>query len=344
MGKMVFRVDANPQIGIGHIMRCLALAQAWKDRGNEAIFITACRSEGVLRRLRDENFEIHVISLPGPEDWPETNNILTSFPGAWVVMDGYQFTEDYQKQIKQAGHPLLVIDDMAHLKHYYADILLNQNFGAERLKYSCEPYTRVLSGTHYILLRKEFLAYKDWERKIPPVAKNVLVTLGGGDPENYTLKVIRALLQVSVPGLETTVVVGATNPNVEILKGAAKPPIQLVIDADNMPELMARADIAVSGGGSTCWEMAFMGLPNIILVLSDNQVAIAMELTAAGISKSVSLCGNLDSDTISYELSQLIQSSTIRKEMSRRGRQLADGYGVKRIVEIITGEKGGSPK
>jgi spore coat polysaccharide biosynthesis predicted glycosyltransferase SpsG len=167
--------------------------------------------------------------------------------------------------------------------------------------------------------------------------------MGGADAENYTLKIIRALQQSAISGLEIIAVVGASNPHADTLEAAAgqsRIPVRLIHDAKNMPELMAQADIAISGGGSTCWEMAFMGLPNIILVLSDNQVAIARELAAANISKNMSLSSGVDSDTISQELAQLMQSPDIRREMSRRGQKLVDGDGDKRVIRILLKKAG----
>ena len=127
-----------------------------------------------------------------------------------------------------------------------------------------EAHTRLLLGTRYVLLRREFWPWRGWRREIPAVARKVLVTLGGGDPDNVTLKVIRALAQVEIEGLEAVVVVGPANPHLEELQAAVKDtphPIRLESNVTNMPELMAWADVAITAGGSTCWETAFMGLP-----------------------------------------------------------------------------------
>ncbi|MCK4791586.1 MAG: UDP-2,4-diacetamido-2,4,6-trideoxy-beta-L-altropyranose hydrolase, partial [Desulfobacteraceae bacterium] len=284
---LIIRVDAGTQIGTGHLMRCLALAQAWEDEGGEVTFVTACQTEGLLQRLRGEGFDIHELARPYPEpsDWDYTKGILAAYPNVWVVLDGYHFDEVYQQQVKEAGHRLLMIDDMAHLKHYYADIVLNQNLHAEQLHYAREPYTRLLLGTRYVLLRREFLAWRDWKREIPEIAQRVLVTLGGSDPENHTLKVIQALQEVDIPALEATVVIGASNPHTDVLEAAirqSQTPIRLICNATNMPELMAWADVAVSAAGATVWELAWMRTPSVILIQADNQRRVAEELHQAG--------------------------------------------------------------
>src|SRR4030042_2877017 len=110
--QLVLRADASTQIGTGHFMRSLALAQAWKDAGGEVKFITVCQSEGLLQRLRDEEFDINLLSSAYPDtaDCNSTRDILSGHPDAWVVLDGYHFDEVYQRQVKEAGQRLLVVD------------------------------------------------------------------------------------------------------------------------------------------------------------------------------------------------------------------------------------------
>lgn len=332
--SLIIRTDANVQIGTGHLMRCLALAQAWKDAGGEVVFITACQSDDLLQRLREEGFNICLLARPYPEpgDWDYTKDILAAHPNAWVVLDGYHFGEIYQQRVKEAGHRLLVIDDMAHLKHYYADFVLNQNLHAEQLHYSCESYTRLLLGTRYVLLRREFLAWRGWKREIPEVARRVLVTLGGGDPENHTLKVIQALQKVDTPGLEATVVIGASSPYTDVLSAAIKQsfiPIRLVCNAKNMPELMTWADVAVSGGGVTCWELVYMLLPILVVVLAPNQEANARALQESGIALIFSI----------EHIQRLLLDRKMHAAMSQIGRSIVDGHGVEHVTKILRTEE-----
>lgn len=338
--QLIIRADASTEIGAGHLMRCLALAQAWKDAGGQVTFTSACQSDDLLQQLRDEGFDIHPLTHPYPDsgDWNYTKNILAAYPSAWVVLDGYHFNEVYQQRVKEAGHRLLVIDDVAHLKHYYADIVLNQNLHAPQLHYSCELYTRLLLGTRYVLLRREFLGWKDWRRDIPEVARRVLVTLGGGDPENYTLKVFQALQRVDVPGLEATVVIGATNRHEDKLEKAVRKssiPIRLVRNAENMPELMAWADVAVSAAGSTVWELMFMGVPAILISVADNQKQIAESAEAAAVAIHVNRRSSGWPEKIADALQGLILDAKIRSTFSYEGRSLVDGLGRTHVIQAI---------
>lgn len=345
MESLIIRTDASTQIGTGHLMRCLALGQAWKDAGGKVTFITACQNRGLLQRLKEEGFDLHPLASPhpNPSDWDYTKDTLADYPNCWVVLDGYHFDEGYQQRIKEVGHRLLVIDDLAHLKHYYADILLNQNLRAEQLQYPCEPDTRLLLGTRYVLLRREFLTRGDRQREIPEVAKRVLVTLGGSDPENHTLKVIQALQKVDVPNLEATVVVGASNARADALEKAIKQsriPVQLVRDAWNMPELMSQADAAVSGFGITCWELAYMGVPTLAVITMPNQAVNAKAIQKSGMA----LTFNLKNDRAPIQtslLQDLLTNAQARTAMSRMGRVLVNGHGAKNVAKAILDKQRG---
>jgi len=338
---LLIRADASSKIGTGHLMRCLALAQAWKDAGGKVAFITACRNEGLLERLREEGFEVHLLSssYPDPGDWEVTKNVLAGHPDAWVVLDGYHFDEVYQKRIKDAGNRLLVIDDMAHLKHYYADIVLNQNLHAEDLHYSCEPYTKLLLGTKYVLLRREFLAWRGWKREIPEVARRVLVTLGGSDLGNYTLKVIQALQKVDILGLEATVVIGASNPHADVLKKAVEQsriPIRLIQNAKNMPELMAWADVAISSAGTTVWELVFMGVPTMVGLTAPIEKFLVNGLGKYGLFVNIGRFNRLYADQLMDILNELMRNERKRRDMIVLSQHLVDGVGYTRILEHLS--------
>ena len=338
--NILIRADASAEIGTGHLMRCLALAQGWKARGGQVTFITACESSGLLDRLSHEGFETIRLDSPYPKpaDWEATSQVLAAHPNAWVVLDGYHFDPNYQQQVKEVGYRLMVIDDMAHLEHYYADIVVNQNLHAEQLDYSSEPYTRLLLGTRYALLRREFWPWRGWQWEIPEVARKVLVTLGGGDPNNVTLKVIRALGRVDVDGLEAAVVVGASNPHFRELESAIRNlqfTIRLIQNVTNMPELMAWADVAVSAGGSTCWEMAFMGLPNVILVLAENQRGVAEGLDSRGVALNLGWYAKISELGLAQALKTSMFNPARCKAMSEEGQKLVDGAGTDRVVSVM---------
>lgn len=341
--NLYVRADANSRIGTGHIMRCLALSQTWQDQGGNVTFISHCESEALKERIQSEGFGFIALDqvCPNSSDLVNTLSILkdtNSDQNVWLVLDGYHFTSEYQKRIKEAGHKILWIDDYGHADHYYADLILNQNISADESFYMHrEPYTQLLLGTRYVLLRREFKRWKSWRREIPDIARKVLVTMGGGDSDNVTLKVMQALKQINMPNLEAKIVVGPANPNLEILDRESSDcaNLQLIKNASTIPDLMAWADLAVSAGGSTCWEMAFMGLPSLIIVLADNQKPIADKLHSFDTTLSIGWSHQTTIESMSKHIETLLLSYLTRKYYSIKSKALVDGTGAQKVCEVI---------
>jgi UDP-2,4-diacetamido-2,4,6-trideoxy-beta-L-altropyranose hydrolase len=328
-------------MGTGHVMRCLALAQERHDAGVNATFVMAVEAPALETRLREERVEIvHLSAMPGSEDDAIQTRQLARQKGAhWVVADGYHFGGDYQRIIKDSALRLLFVDDYGHAEHYYADIVLNQNFHAhEGLYVNREPYTQLLLGTDYVLLRREFREWRKWNRKIPKMARKVLVTLGGSDQHNQTLKVMKALQQMEVEGLEAMVVIGANNPHFGELQATihnSQFAVRLAQNVADMSDLMAWADIAITAGGSTAWELAFMGLPSLVLILADNQRPVADRLDSLGVSVNLGSYRKRSSAKITQAVTQLLEAPERRAEMAQQGRGLVDGWGVARVLESL---------
>lgn len=342
---MIIRADASTEMGTGHVMRCLALGQAWEDAGGDVTFVTCCDNARLVGRLEAEGFEVKLLGRPYPdlEDWGVTGNVLRAHPDAWVVLDGYHFDHAYQRLVKDSGNRLLAIDDMAHLKRYCADIVLNQNLHADQVRYCCEPYTSLLLGTRYVLLRREFLSWSAWRREVPRMGKHVLVTLGGSDPRNYTLEVIGEIQKMDLTGLETTVAVGASNPHLGALEAAvraSRTPMRLARDADNMPELMAWADVVVSGAGTTIWELLFLGTPTLALVSAENQRSVAEQLHARKVGKMLEMNANGSINGLAGSLTSLLGDSGSRSYLSEGARHLVDGQGAARVIAFMERKAG----
>src|SRR2546422_2792229 len=197
-------------MGTGHIMRCLALAQAWQDAGGQPVFAMTESLPALDARLEAERFSIeHLDAAPGSDsDAQQTAQLAGRLSAHWVVLDGYHFDECYERSVKKHGPQLLVMDDYGHGPHTEADLLVNQNLHANGSVYvGPNEHRRLLLGPGYALLRREFIRCRSWKREVPEVASKLLVTLGGTDADNVTLKVIQALEQQSAD-LETVVVMG----------------------------------------------------------------------------------------------------------------------------------------
>jgi len=340
----VFRADASSQIGTGHVMRCIALAQAWQDAGGEAVFASASTTPALEARLARESMALAAVeAAPGThEDALACADIAARHGAQWVVADGYFLDALYQQSIKDTGLRLLFIDDYGHARHYCADLVLNQSVQANEALY---PYrsegTRLLLGTEYVLLRHEFRQYRAWQRAIPERARNILITMGGADPGNVTLEAINAVLGLG-GDIEVCAIAGGANPHIKVLRDVcaeAPVPIELAENVENMPERLAWADVAVSAAGTTSWELAFMGLPSLLVEISTDQRANCEALAEAGAALDMGASGTLDAGALRSALGGMLEDRARRAAMSEAGRRLVDGQGAVRAVTAM-GETG----
>ena len=267
---LLVRADAGPQIGSGHFMRCLALAQAWQEQGATAIFLMAPGAETLGNRLKHDNIrEVRLSSQPGSlADAKETSESALRLQATWVALDGYQFSPNYQRALKDTTGHLLLFDDLGHADRYYADLLLNQNAYATPEMYDNRAGdSTLLLGADYLLLRHEFREWTRRDRQIASCARNLLITFGGSDAENATGGVLQALAMLRASPMNVRVLVGASNPHRDGLERlAAKLPhsVEFETDTQRIAHEMAWADLAISAAGSTSWELAFMGLPSLL--------------------------------------------------------------------------------
>jgi UDP-2,4-diacetamido-2,4,6-trideoxy-beta-L-altropyranose hydrolase len=337
---IVFRADASPQIGTGHVMRCLALGQSCRKVGERPVFVMCTVTPTMRDRLDSEGFEVKILDcVPGSiDDAKQTVEASNDVSALWIVVDGYHFDRTYQRSIKELGKKLLLIDDNGCASHYYADIVLNQNiFASENLYSKREHYTSLLLGTRYALLREEFLVWQGWKRKIPEFAQNILVTLGGSDPENVTRKVYDAILQLKFNRLNV-IIVAANNrysDQMKHLTDESKVNMEFRSNVEKMSDLMAWADVAISAGGTSTWELAFMGLPMITIAIADNQCQIVEELSKDGVAVNAGWHKDVTPSMIAENISDLICDSKKRSEMSQRAQALVDGNGAAWVLKSL---------
>jgi UDP-2,4-diacetamido-2,4,6-trideoxy-beta-L-altropyranose hydrolase len=337
---LLIRADAGIRMGTGHVMRCLALAQAWQDAGGRVVYAMAACSAGLAQRLQSEQIEVVSLAVePGSaEDAEAAAELARKCGAAWIVVDGYHFPASYQKLVKQAGR-LLLLDDFGAADHYWADLVLNYDpIAEERLYLRREPYTRLLLGTTYAFLRREFRRHARAARPTPPTVSTLLVTLGGSDPDNLTIRVIEALEAMQRESLETIVLVGPSNPHgaaLEAKAAASGLKIRLLRNPADIPELMAQSDMAVAAAGSTIWELAYFGVPSILAVVADNQTPVVRLLRAGGACEAVGETGETSPQAIAAAISGLADDLPRRRAMSERFAALVDGRGVVRVCEAM---------
>jgi UDP-2,4-diacetamido-2,4,6-trideoxy-beta-L-altropyranose hydrolase len=337
---LLVRADADLLRGTGRMLRCLALVQVWRARGGNAMFISRCENPAL--RARIEAAGAGLISLRasdcGDGAIALTRDQLALNKTAVLVLDGDDFGFERQQMLRTAGHPLVVIDHSAQRERTCADIVLNPTLGVSASKYQCNAGTTVLVGPDYAMLRPEFIVWRRRFRSIRTVVRRILVTLGGSDPDNITLRVMEALGRLGASGLEIRVVVGPANPHLKTLQEALASsalPMQLLTDVPDMASLMGWADLAVSDAGSTCWELACLGVPAVILALNEHQMLLSRELDSNGVAQSLGWHVAVSADRLASALDVLLYSSFRRLRMSQQGRALVDGRGAERVVQAL---------
>lgn len=335
---LLIRADASRDIGTGHVMRCLALAQAWQENGRP-VYVRGRIPEGLRARLVGEGIELVDVEEEGgtQADAQATAACANEIEASWIVVDGYHFGIAYQRRLREAGHRVLFIDDYGHADRYDADLVLNQNIDAEeRLYANRAEHTDLLLGPTFALLRKEFWPWRDPRREIRVEAEHILVTLGGADPDNATMQAVEALGSLEVAEVRATVVIGGSNSHEDAIRAAAESaPVAIDVrqNVDDMAELMADSDIAVSAGGSTCWELAFMGIPSVIVVLAENQKGIARGLDEAQTAVNLGSHEGVDTSKIESAVGSLLRNEQKRRRMANRVQALVDGWGSEHVLK-----------
>jgi UDP-2,4-diacetamido-2,4,6-trideoxy-beta-L-altropyranose hydrolase len=340
-GSLIVRADANTEIGTGHVMRCLALAQSWQDAGGHVVFAVAESPAALKNRLASEGFRIaDVLNVPGSqEDAGVTVDLAREHGAQWVLVDGERFDSSFLSGIQSAGLRAALIDDFARRDLFPADLIVNPNLGATAAPYrQTGASAKLLLGESYTLLRREFTSWKG-SRRAPSAVCRVLVTLGGSDPENLAPQVVRVL--AGMPSLSVTVVAGAGYTGLGELKGATTANVHLVCNATNMPELMANAEIAIIAAGGTLWELLYMRCVVLSYARNPVQARVVTELALRSAVCNLGDTQSFDGSALAGRVEEFAESTALRERMSEAGHRIVDGKGTSRVLQALW-EHGGN--
>ncbi len=338
---VLIRADASAAIGMGHAMRCLALADAYAtSAGGAATFLMAAAPPAFVRRARASGAPTLLLAAApgGAADAVETLAVARRVGATWTVLDGYQFDGCFQATLVAGGQRVLALDDHGHARTYHADLVLNQNAGADAALYrDRDPRTRLLLGPRFALLREEFRSWPATRPAVPTRARRVVISLGGSDPDNVSARALEALAAVPGP-LEILLLIGAANPHREALQDAAaacRQPVDVALDAHDMARRLAWADIALAAFGGTSWELARVGTPQVGVVLADNQRYGGAALASAGLAVNLGWHADVTAASIAEAVTALAEDRERRAQLSRRGRALVDGRGALRALAAM---------
>lgn len=337
MTKIAIRADGGSKIGLGHIQRCLALSSQLQKRGMEIHFITK-RNRVVKEKTEQGGFEVVELerNLNLEEDLKYTTEILKSNEIGVLITDSYEFDEKYLIEVKKSVGLLVSIDDLAEIT-FPSDIVINQNIYAKDLEYhSLTGKTKFLLGPKYALLREEFANLG--ERKINEKVQKVLVTLGGSDCFNLTPKILNVLDTIE-EDFNITAVIGHFFNNVfemeRITKKMSKK-AELIYNSSEMANLMVFSDLAVTGGGTTLYELAATGTPALVFCLADNQYKNVKMMVEAGTIINLGWRNKWKTGNFCKEMNKLINNHLLRVKMGKSGQKLVDGKGNSRCAQLIS--------
>lgn len=355
--KIAIRCDATAHIGSGHVMRCLNLANALQKTGAQITFV--CRENpGHLLGLI-ESSKHKVISLPSSasfssedlnrvdlmgvtqaEDAQQTAEILKAIGNLdWLIVDHYSLDEEWETAVRPLTKFIMVIDDLANRNHN-CDLLLDQNLVEQmttryigKVPVACG----MLLGPEYALLQP---IYAELHNRIPPRGgpiKRIFIFFSGADRDNLTGRALAAFLRLDRQDIEVDVVVNAGSPFLEDIRQqvAGYANINLHSGLPTLATLMAKADLAIGAGGVTSWERICLGLPSLVVTLSENQRAIAKKQSRCGLVYWLGHHNEIDELTIAQALGNLIQKD-LDKDWSLRCIDAVDGNGVNRVCAALT--------
>jgi UDP-2,4-diacetamido-2,4,6-trideoxy-beta-L-altropyranose hydrolase len=333
----IFRADANRSIGGGHIMRCLALADALVERGWRCVFAVSAETTATVPHLKRAQHDIHILSAVEEGD-PAALLSAAAEGCQLLVIDHYRLGAHYEAGCRSLTRQILVIDDLADRAHD-CDLLLDQNLGRDPLDYDglVPASAKVLTGPEFALLRPEFAAARSvgLARRQPGThVRRILVTLGLTDLGGITARVVRAALAAGT-GAMLDVVIDERAPSLPYLRSVESSSVTLHLDPNNMCQLMTEADLAIGAAGTTSWERCCVGLPTILLVLADNQRFAARSLARAGAVKLLENTSDLELH-LTAALHELSRSEALRLSLVRASAQVTDGLGAKRLAERVT--------
>ena len=303
---VVFRTDASIQIGTGHVMRCLTLADALAVKGAQCAFICREHTGHLIDYIRSKGYKVHSLPIVGSDadidlahsawlgatqlqDAEACAPILAQLQPDWLVVDHYALDVRWEVAFAEHCDQVMVVDDLADRPHA-CKMLLDQTFGrhADDYRPLVPDDCTLLCGSNYALLRPEFAALRPYsrQRRVQPKLKHLLITMGGVDKDNITTQVLNTLRACALPAdCEITVVMGATAPWLADVQQQAQNmpwPTSVRVAVNNMAQLMVDSDLAIGAAGATSWERCCLGLPTIMVVLAENQIHVAKGLAETG--------------------------------------------------------------
>lgn len=338
-GRVVFRTTGGRAIGVGHLRRCLTLAEELTAHGVSSAFWVDGDAEASAM-ITAAGYRVDRIDADEPA---ASLDLVDRRRPSCLVVDSYTIAPSYFGAVHATVGTLVVIDDLAD-RAIEADVIVNGSANATDLVYRTNRDSLRLFGPRYSLLRPSF-------RDVPPrpstrEVRRILVTLGGADPAGLMPTVVAAVSE-AVPDLYLDVVVGplfTTGPQLEAQATQSGGRITLHRAPGNLSSLMNASEVAVSAAGQTIYELAACGVPTVAVCLADNQRGQLNALVKMGVVIESADVGGDRSADLGAAVAALAADPARRARMSAAGQRLVDGWGADRvaavIVDVLSGKTG----
>lgn len=330
--RIAFRTDGGIEgQGLGHLMRCLAIAEALNEKKIESLFI--CHASATTNDLVQScGYQIQAMPPTASEDEDLALTLAASKGCGWIVIDSYSLTSEYLNRLHLAGKKVLFLDDQA-AQGLPVDFVIGNGYAISK-DYATilAPFTKLLGGPAYVPLRKEF-------RNVSPhivqnEVKEILITFGGEDSNNMTQKVVSALCSYPKP-ISLHILLGAAyRYETELHRTLSQSHIPHSVHRNvkgTLP-MMSEADIAITASGTTLWELASAEIPMIIVQTADNQSKLSKYFADHQLGF---VLGKYTNEAL-YKAMDTLYDPLIRRGMSRACHALVDGRGAERIANILT--------
>ena len=348
--RVAFRVDASQEIGTGHFMRCLCLADGLHQRGAAIRFVSRLLPAHLCDMLTERGYELISLDLgraggggvgrvSGVDaDAQESALALAPGPWDWLVVDHYGLDARWEASLRDVAVRLLVIDDLANRPHD-CDVLVDQNLYADtdrRYAGRVPEHCEMLLGPSYALLRDEFRRARAEASPRAGHVTRVFVSFGGADSGNRTALAVEVLAACGLAFASVDVVIGAGHTHRgDIETACRRHGFHCHVQSSRLAELMAAADLAVGAGGTTVWERCCMGLPAIVLPSTANQDAMVAEAARRGLLYDPDGGAPATAAALAVHIRALADNVRLREMLSHNGLQAVDGRGVERVMRVL---------
>ena len=351
----LIRADANATIGIGHVMRCLALAEWAKDRGLTAVLCTKFPHSFLQQKLENLGGEYllipesdkpsskayaHSAWLKGNEfeDAEQTISAVKKLdlePPLFIVLDHYALAAPWESILSNLTKNIVVIDDLSDRKHD-CNIIVDQTFGKKQESYKdlVVDDCKRLIGEKFILLRKEFSSFAT--NRIKAKTPRLLIALGGSDPHNHSLTLAKWIRDSYLANrLRISILTTSINPNLHALNQYCDDSIELLIDVDHVASALETFDLCIGAAGSSSWERSALQLPTLTVVLASNQKDIASHLHKVGATINLGEFNALTPSTLTESILSVLDHPEKRDNLAERAQKVCDGLGCNRVLDEI---------